>query len=88
LNVASTTKPRRATSSAGFSKAESFCVPQRLVASSQSAGVPGTPTDRPELTTVAKSSGLPSGPMNVVGVNVAGADSRPSMVCTSPDLAS
>jgi hypothetical protein len=44
--------------------------------------VPGTPTDRPELTVVAKSSGAPSAPVNTLGVNDFGAVSRPSMVLT------
>ena len=45
-------------------------MPKLRAATSQSAGVPGTPTDSPELTTVLKSIAVPSGLVNVVGVNV------------------
>jgi hypothetical protein len=55
---------------------------------SQSAGVPGTPIDRPEETALAKFIGVPSGLVKVVGVKVAGAVSRPSIVVTLPALAS
>ena len=54
----------------------------------QSAGVPGTPIDRPELTTVLKFIGVPSGLVKVLSVKAFGAVSRPSMVETFFALAS
>lgn len=80
--AASTTNPRRARCSAGASSAPRLRLPKRRAASSQTAGVPGTPTDRPDDTTSANGSGVPSGFVNTVGVNVAGAVSRPSIVLT------
>ena len=57
-------------------------MPKVRAATSQRAGVPGTPTESPELTTVLKSIAVPSALVNVVGVNVLGAVSRPSTVRT------
>ena len=57
-------------------------MPKSRAARSHRAGVPGTPTDSPELTTVLKSIAVPSGLVNVVAVNVVGAVSRPSIVRT------
>jgi hypothetical protein len=60
----STVKPRAAIRSAGRSSRCRSIVPNSSAAVSQVASVPGTPTDAPELTTVAKSSGSPSSPRN------------------------
>src|SRR6478735_8037988 len=68
--VWSTTKPLAARRSAGLS-------------AWLNDGVPGTPTDRPELTAVAKGYGWPvAGSMNALSVKDIGAVSRPSMVLT------
>ena len=58
-------------------------VPWSRNALAHRAGVPGTPIDSPEFTTVLKSIALPvAGSVKVLSVNVAGAVSRPSMVET------
>ena len=80
----STTKPRAAIRSAGRSNRCRSIVPNSSAAVSHVARVPGTPTDFPELTTVAKSRGSPPSSRNSSSVNVAGAVSRPSIVRTSP----
>ena len=80
--VWSTTKPLAASRSAGLSAVLSDSVPWSRNALAHSAGVPGTPTDSPEFTTVSKSMAEPSGFRKVFSVNVEGAVSRPSMVET------
>ena len=86
--VSSTTKPSRASSSAGSSSSASGRVPSWRAARAHRAGVPGTPTERPELTTVAKSSGAPDASVKTSSSKLAGAASRPSSVVTSPVRAS
>ncbi len=66
-NVSSTTKPCSASFWAGASSSFRLRLPSLPAALCHSAGVPGTPTDRPELTTVAKSSGVPSSFWKTVG---------------------
>lgn len=83
------TKPRSASWAAGSSTEARLMVPQLRSARSHSAGVPGTPTDSPELTTSSNPSALPvAGSVNESGRIAAGAVSRPSMVCTWRVLAS
>lgn len=55
----------RAIVSAGLSNEPRRWVPHRSEARCQVAGVPGTPTDSPELTTVMKSIAVPSGLVKV-----------------------
>lgn len=87
-NASSTTKPRSAIRCAGARSWLKLRLPQRSRAACQVAGVPGTPTDRPELTAFQNSIGLPSGSMNERSCRPAGAVSRPSRVVTSFFLAS
>ena len=87
--VWSTTKPLRAIRSAGLRSVPRRSLPQRSAARAHVAGVPGTPTERPEVMTVANGHGCPvAGSMKDVSVYVAGAVSRPSIVSTSPLAAS
>jgi hypothetical protein len=88
--VWSTTKPRRAISSAGFIRSPNLIVPKELTALAQVAGLPGTPTLRPELTALLNTMGVPSASWKTCSSNVGsdGAASRPSMVFTSPEPAS
>jgi hypothetical protein len=87
-NVSSTTKPRFAIRIAGRSTSRIDFVPHIRSARSQVSGVPGTPTDRPLLTTSLKFIGSPLLSRNDVSVMRIGAVSRPSMVRTRPDRAS
>ena len=88
-NASLTTNPFSAIRMAGRSASASEIVPQRRSALAQVAGVPGTPTDSPELTASANGSGLPvAGSTNESARMAAGAVSRPSMVCTRCERAS
>ena len=86
-NVWSTTKPRRATSVAPRSAVRRLIDPHWSSAVCHVAGVPGTPTDRPEVTASANGIGTPFSTKESLRI-ARGAVSRPSMVCTVPDAAS
>ncbi len=62
-------------------------MPHCSSATSQVAGVPGTPTERPEETASPNGTGAPSSRKESACI-ACGAVSRPSMVCTSPVAAS
>ena len=53
-------KPFCASCSAGFSSSSKGMVPNCRAAFSHSAGVPGTPTDSPEVCTSANAKGFPA----------------------------
>src|SRR3954454_1695094 len=82
-NVWSMTKPVFATRMPGCSTWARLIVPYLSSASSQVAGVPGTPTDRPLQRASLNGSGAPFS-QNDVGVIASGAVSRPSSVVTLP----
>lgn len=82
-NWSSTTKLSSASRMAGSNAVASVMVPQPRSACSQVAAVPGTPTDKPELTTWSNGSLPPvAGSRNASGFIAAGAVSRPSKECT------
>ena len=77
--VSSTTNPRAASRAAGSSSRRRLRLPHRSSAVSQVASVPGTPTDRPLVTSSAKVN-----PSKAVRGIDSGAVSRPSIVVTRP----
>ncbi len=85
--VRSTTKPCRASRSAGRSTSPRFLFPHLSSAACQVIGVPGTPTDRPLVTASSNGIGLPFS-TNRSSRAEFGAVSRPSIVSTLPVRAS
>jgi hypothetical protein len=82
-NVWSTTKPRSAISMAGRSASRREIVPHFCSAVCQVCGVPGTPTEMPLMRASWNCNGSPvAGSTNASTFMLAGAASRPSMVCT------
>jgi hypothetical protein len=82
-NVWSTTKPRSATLIAGRSASRMEIVPHFRSAVCQVCGVPGTPTEMPLMRASWNCNGSPvAGSTNAFSRMLAGAASRPSMVCT------
>jgi hypothetical protein len=68
---------------AGRSSCATGLEPKRFATACQVAGVPGTPTESPLVTAVAKAYGWPvDGSTKMSGRNAAGPVSRPSIVET------
>ena len=83
MNVWSTTKPRSATWIAGRNASRRESVPHFRSAVCQVCGVPGTPTEMPLTRASWNAYARPvAGSMKALTFMLAGAASRPSMVCT------